>query len=317
MSSLPKVCVVGCGHWGKNLARNFFELGALGAITDPHPPTLERVSSEFSVPGLSFEDAISSSVIDAVVIASPAELHAPLAIKAFQAGKHVYVEKPLALSMDDGLAIKSASLKAGKVLMVGHLLQYHPAFIALLDLVKSGRLGEIRYAYSNRLSLGRFRIEENALWSFAPHDISMLLAIFGGEIPQSVNMSGGSYLTDGIEDEVRLDMHFADGRHAHVFSSWLHPFKEQRLVVIGTEAMAVFEDHLQGAQKLRLYNTKIDTSGAVPVGHKGEEETIPFEASEPLKNECQHFLDAIMGKCAVRTDADEALRVLKVLTSAV
>jgi predicted dehydrogenase len=166
------------------------------------------------------------------------------------------------------------------------------------------------------LSLGRFRVEENALWSFAPHDISMLLALFGGESPLTVTMTGGSYLTEGIEDEVRLDMQFSDGRHAHVFSSWLHPFKEQRLVVIGTEAMAVFEDHLQGAQKLRLYNTNVDTSGPVPVGHKGEEEPIPYDSSEPLKNECQHFLDAILGKCAVRTDADEALRVLKVLTSA-
>jgi len=132
-----------------------------------------------------------------------------------------------------------------------------------------------------------------------------------------VRVSAGSYLTKGIEDEVRLDMQFADGRHAHAFSSWLHPFKEQRLVVIGTKAMASFEDHLTGPQKLKLYNTSVDTSGPVPVGQKGAEEPIPYEDGEPLKNECQHFLDAIMGKCAVRTDADEALRVLKVLTSAV
>ncbi|WP_421790272.1 Gfo/Idh/MocA family protein [Hyphobacterium sp.] len=307
-----KVAVIGCGHWGKNHVRNFAELGALGAVVDPHAPTAEKFAQEYGVPALSFEQAIASDDIDGVVIAAPAELHANLAIAAYNNGKHVFVEKPIALTMEDGERMKTAADAAGKALMVGHLLQYHPAFVALREFVKGGGLGKLRYAYSHRCSLGKFRVEENALWSFAPHDVSMLLALFG-EAPESVRGMGGAYVTEGIEDECRLDMTFADGGRAHVMATWLHPFKEHRLIVVGETGMAVFEDSAHGEEKLRLYRHQIDTSGPVPAPAKADWEALPYGDDEPLKTECQHFLDACAGKHAPLTDADEALRVLDVL----
>ncbi|WP_109259396.1 Gfo/Idh/MocA family protein [Hyphobacterium indicum] len=307
-----KIAVIGCGHWGKNHVRNFAELGALAAVVDPHAPTAEKFAQEYGVPALSFDEAIASAEIDGVVISAPAELHADLAIKAYDNGKHVFVEKPIALTMEDGERMKAAAEKAGKTLMVGHLLQYHPAFVALRNFVLDGGLGKLRYAYSHRCSLGKFRVEENALWSFAPHDVSMLLALFGGA-PESVRGMGGAYITEGIEDECRLDMTFAGGGRAHVLATWLHPFKEHRLIVVGETGMAVFEDSAQGAEKLRLYRHTIDTSGREPVPSKAEWEPLVYGDDEPLQTECRHFLEACAGKHPPLTDADEALRVLDVL----
>lgn len=307
-----KVAVIGCGYWGKNLVRNFSELGALGAIVDADEANAQNLSKTYNVKSLSFEEVLADSEIDALVVAAPAEMHAQIAIKGFEAGKHVYVEKPIALSVEDAEAVKLAGEKAGKALMVGHLLQYHPAFEKLLSMVRAGELGKLNYAYSNRLSLGKFRVEENVLWSFAPHDVSMLLALFGEE-PTKVSTTGGAFVTPGIEDECRMNMEFPSGGRAHVFASWLHPFKEQKLVVVGDKAMAVFEDSAVGQDKLRLYRHSIDTSGYAPVPTKADAEFVEFENGEPLKRECQHFLDACAGKIAVRTDGKEAIAVLKVL----
>ncbi|MEE2566481.1 Gfo/Idh/MocA family protein [Hyphobacterium marinum] len=311
-----KVAVVGCGHWGKNHVRNFAELGALTAVVDPRAEVAKQFADQYSVKALSFDEAIASDDVDAVVIAAPAELHADLAVKAFEAGKHVFVEKPISMTMEEGNRMKAAGEKAGKVLMVGHLLQYHPAFVALREFVLGGGLGKLRYAYSHRCSLGKFRVEENALWSFAPHDVSMLLALFG-EAPDTVTGTGGAFVTDGIEDECRLDMTFPGGGRAHVFASWLHPFKEHRLIVVGETGMAVFEDSQNDpAQKLRLYRHSIDTSGREPAPSKADAEPIPYGDDEPLKTECAHFLSACAGDHPALTDADEALRVLDVLLKA-
>lgn len=310
-----RVAVVGCGHWGKNLVRNFAELGALAAVVDPSDSVAREMSAQFGAPALSFEGALASSDVDAVAIAAPAELHARLAVAAFEAGKHVFVEKPIALTEAEGDSMLAAADRAGKRLMVGHLLQYHPAFVALLDLVRGGGLGPLRYAYSNRLSLGKFRVEENALWSFAPHDVSMLLALFDAE-PVTVTGGGGAFVTPGVEDFNRLDMTFADGGKAHVFASWLHPFKEHRLVVVGSEAMAVFEDSLSGPDKLRLFRHRVDTSGREPAPHKAGAESVPFEAGEPLRNECSHFLTCVRDDVRPRTDGREAMRVLRTLLRA-
>lgn len=306
------IAVVGCGYWGKNLVRNFSELGALTAVVDGYEPNANKMSETYKVPAKTFEEVLADNSIDGIVIAAPAELHAELAIKGFEAGKHVYVEKPIALCVEDAQAARSAAEKAGKVLMVGHLLQYHPAFEKLLSMVNGGELGNIQYAYSHRLSLGKFRVEENALWSLAPHDVSMILALFGQE-PNKVKGTGGTFITKGVEDECRLDMEFPNGGRAHIFASWLHPFKEQRLTIIGDKASAVFEDSAHGKEKLRIYRHKIDTSGTVPSPIKADVEYIEFGNGEPLKQECQHFLDAMAGKVKTRTDADEAIAVLKVL----
>ncbi len=314
MTSSISLAVIGCGHWGKNLARNFAQLGALSAVVDPNPATAETHAKAHNVEALTFDQVLGRSDIEAVAIAAPAELHKDLTLKALAANKHVYVEKPLALSVEDGEAMKSAATASGKTLMVGHLLQYHPVFVALRNLVTNGELGALRYAYSNRLSMGKFRLEEDAFWSLAPHDISMILALFQDE-PVSVRGGGLDFISPGIADESRIDMAFEGGRRAHIFASWLHPFKEQRLVVVGEKAMAVFDDVKPWEEKLVIYRHKIDRSAAVPIPVKAEPEYVDVPQGEPLKEECRHFLNCVETGETPFSDVEEALRVLKVLAA--
>ncbi len=307
-----KLAVVGCGHWGKNLARNFAELGALKAVVDPDPEAARKHAEMHGVEAVDMQTALADPEIAGLVIAAPAELHKDLALQVIAAGKHVYVEKPLALSVKDGEAMRDAANAAGTILMVGHLLQYHPVFAALRAMVKAGDLGKLRYAYSHRLSMGKFRLEEDAFWSLAPHDVSMILALFD-EAPTKVSGAGLDFITPGIADEARLDMVFPSGGRAHVFASWLHPFKEQKLVVVGEKAMAVFDDVVPWENKLALYKHKVDMSGPVPAPIKADVEYIDVPNGEPLKSECQHFLDCIQNNTTPLTDVEEALRVLRVL----
>jgi predicted dehydrogenase len=307
-----KIAVVGCGHWGKNLARNFAELDALKAVIDPNPETARTHAQMHNVDAVDMQTALADPEISGMVVAAPAELHKELALQVIAAGKHVYVEKPLALSVQDGEVMRDAANEAGTILMVGHLLQYHPVFVALRDMVKAGDLGKLRYAYSHRLSMGKFRLEEDAFWSLAPHDVSMILALFD-EAPTKVSGGGLDFITPGIADEARLDMVFASGGRAHVFASWLHPFKEQKLVVVGDKAMAVFDDTVAWENKLALYRHDVNMAGPVPAPVKANVEYIDVPKGEPLKSECQHFLDCIEGNTSPFTDAEEALRVLRVL----
>ena len=196
--------------------------------------------------------------------------------------------------------------------MVGHLLLYHPAFRVLLETARNGHMGKLRYIYSNRLSLGKIRREENALWSFAPHDISMILQLAGG-IPRRVIASGANYLTDGVADTTLSHLVMDDNLQAHIYVSWLHPFKEQKLVVVGEQAMIVFDDTRDAAQKLLLYRHKVGWEGELPIVSKAAPEPLEFDASEPLRNECQAFLDAIGGISEPPSGAAEGIRVLKVL----
>ncbi|MBX9801202.1 MAG: Gfo/Idh/MocA family oxidoreductase [Caulobacteraceae bacterium] len=312
---MTKIALIGCGYWGKNIARALNKLGVLAAVVDGDSRTAIAVGSLYGVPAASLEEVLANPEIVGVAIAAPAELHAALASRALLAGKGVFVEKPLALLLEDAEKLRDLANSTGKVLMAGHLLQYHPAFESLLAAVKSGRLGTLRYAYSNRLSLGKFRIEEDVMWSFAPHDLSMLLALFDGE-PSSVSATSGAFLTPGIADECRIDMVFPNGAHAHVFSSWLHPFKEHRLVVVGEKAMAVFEDSAAGDRKLLLYAHQIDLSSETPAAEKTEPLPIPYGDAEPLLSECRHFVECIATGATPRTDSVESLRVLRVLAKA-
>jgi len=307
-----KLAVLGCGYWGKNLARNFAELGALHAVVDPNPETARKFAEMHDVAALSLEETLANDDIQAVAIAAPAELHKDLTLKALSAGKHVYVEKPLALSVEDGEEMRDAAKAANLKLMVGHLLQYHPVFVALREKVRAGDLGKLRYAYSHRLSMGKFRLEEDAFWSLAPHDVSMLLALFD-EAPSEIRGGGLDFITPGIADESRLDMVFPGGGRAHVFASWLHPFKEQRLVVVGETAMAVFDDTKPWEEKLALYKHSVDMSGPMPAPFKADVEYVDVPHGEPLKSECQHFIDSVAHDTSPFTDAEEALRVLRVL----
>jgi len=308
-----RVAQIGCGYWGKNLVRNFSEIGALAAISDGHAPTAAKMSADYGVPALEWAAILADPTIHAVSLATPAEVHAAMAAEAIGAGKHIFVEKPLALNSADAAKLVAAADVAERTLMVGHLLQYHPTFLHMRKVVESGSIGAIDYLFSNRMSLGKFRTEENVLWSFAPHDVSMLLALTGEE-PETISAQGAAFVTPGVADWVTMQFAFPGGARGHVQASWASPYKEQRLVVIGREAMLVFDDaEPEWTRKLALYRHRIDCSGPVPVPKKGEAEYVEVPRGEPLKAECLHFLDAIANGTAPRSDGREGLRVLKVL----
>lgn len=258
-----------------------------------------------------FDEVLSSSV-PGVVIATPAETHASLAIRALEAGKHVFVEKPLATTFDAASSVVQLAEKLGSVLMVGHVLEYHPAIVRLLALAREGELGEVRYVYSNRLNLGKVRQEENILWSFAPHDIAVILRLIGS-MPHQVVTCGGSYLQRDIADVTVTSLSFDGGVRAHIHVSWLHPFKEQRLVIIGSRKMASFDDV---AKQLVVYDQRVDIGQGEPVPIRGDGERIPFADDEPLRIECMAFLEAVRTGRPPVTDGHSALRVLKVLQAA-
>ncbi|MEX0804350.1 MAG: Gfo/Idh/MocA family oxidoreductase [Candidatus Binatia bacterium] len=308
-----KVACIGGGYWGKNLIRNFNDLGALSWVCEVDPATCN--SLERAYPGVKFTDSVEHVLHDpetsGVAIATPAETHGALVRQALLAGKDVFVEKPLCLSVDEGQLLIALAAKKQRILMVGHLLWYHPAVLKLKELIDDGELGRIRYIYSNRLNLGKIRREENILWSFAPHDISVILGLVG-EMPEGVNAQGGNYLHDRIADVTVSLLSFPSGIKAHVFVSWLHPYKEQKLIVVGDRQMAVFDD-VEEEHKLTLYPHVISWNGGVPVPNKAKACPVPIESGEPLRAECQHFLDRIRTRGLPRTDGHEGLRVLTVL----
>lgn len=310
MADKIKIAVVGAGYWGKNLIRNFQALGVLDLICDVRKETLKPYSHLRRVTG-SWDAVLADSNLTAVAIATPAETHYQLVKDALQAGKHVFVEKPLALTEEEGAHLHELAKAQNKVLMVGHLLQYHPAIIKLKELVLKGELGKIQYIYSNRLNLGKVRNEENILWSFAPHDISVILSLVG-EMPDSVTSFGGSYLQEGIADVTISNLSFPSGIKAHIFVSWLHPYKEQRLVIVGDKKMALFND-VEPVDKLLLYPHSIEWKNRMPVFDKKDAEIIPIESKEPLLEECTHFVGCVTRNVRPRTDSQEGLKVLKVL----
>lgn len=258
-----------------------------------------------------FESALRDPKVDAVVLATPAERHYDMAIAAFNAGKDVFVEKPLALEWQDGVEMVEAAREHNRVLMVGHLLHYHPALIKLKELVESGALGRVEYIYSNRLSMGKIRHEENALWSFAPHDISVILSLVG-QSPFQVTATGGAYLQPNIADVTVSNLLFNRGTRAHIFVSWLHPYKEQRLVVIGSKQMAVFED-TRPDRKLMLFNKQIELKNGSFEAAKPEGTVVDFDTTEPLLLECRHFLECVRQRSRPLTPGEEGVRVLQVL----
>lgn len=311
-----RLAQVGCGYWGKNLARNFAQLGALHAVVDDNPATAAAMAAEHGALAMTFGSVLEDSNIQAVSLATPAPQHAQMALAALNAGKHVFVEKPLALEVEEARQLVDAAQRTGQILMVGHLLQYHPIFIALCEIVKNGELGNLRHIYSNRLSFGKIRVEENVLWSFAPHDVSMVLAL-AGEMPHDVKAEGSSFVTQNVADNAICHLHFPSGITAHINVSWMHPFKEHRLVVVGDKAMAAFEDSQPDwSKRLAIYRNHVDHAGAFPLAVKGSVEFVEVASAEPLKEECGHFLDCIQTGNAPRTDGAEGLRVLDVLRQA-
>lgn len=308
-----KIAVLGHGHWGRNLVRVFHQLGALGAVCEASPAARDEVAQKY--PGVRVEAdpaaLFGDSSFDAAVIATPAETHFALAQAAIEAGKHVFVEKPLALRSSEAEKLVALAGARKRVLMVGHLLRYHPAILKLKELCRAGELGRIEYVYSNRLNLGKVRREENALWSFAPHDVSVLLHLFES-MPLQVSTTGGTYLQPNIADVTVSTLQFDNGARAHIFVSWLHPFKEQKLVVVGSRKMAVFDD-VAPQNKLMLFDKEIALVNGNFQVKRPEGTPVAIEATEPLQNECRHFLDCVRGQRAPDTDGAEGLRVLLVL----
>lgn len=306
------VAVVGMGYWGKNLVRNFYELGALRTICDSDASVEATGKKKYRDVDFSgdFSALLSDAEVRAVALATPAVSHYEMAGLALDAGKDVFVEKPLAINVDDGEKLVALAESKKKILMVGHILRYHPAVTRLQDLIEKGELGRIQYLYSNRLNMGKIRTEENILWSFAPHDISVMIALLG-EMPANVSCRGGAYLSHEVSDVTVSQFLFPSGVRAHIFVSWLHPFKEQRLVVVGSDKMAVFDDTAEN--KLVLYPHKVEWKDKVPTAVKAEAETVSLEDIEPLKAECRQFLESIESRVPPVTDGREGLSVLRVL----
>ncbi len=315
-TTVSSIAVIGTGYWGKNLVRNFSALGALQVIVDTNPEILDRMAQDYPDAKVtaSYSEVLNDPAVAGLAIATPAETHGALVREALLAGKDVFVEKPLCLSETEGQELIRLAEERNKVLMVGHLLWYHPVLLRLKALVNDGDLGRIRYIYSNRLNMGKLRREENVLWSFAPHDVSVILGLVE-EMPESVQAQGGNYLHQRIADVTVSLLSFDSGIRAHIFVSWLHPFKEQKLVVVGNEKMAVFDDTAPWGKKLTLYPHHVAWHGNIPLAVKAEAEPVPVEQEEPLRAECAHFLHCMATREQPRTDGKEGLRVLRVLNA--
>jgi predicted dehydrogenase len=314
---------VGAGDWGKNLIRIFYRLkdARLAWCCDLDEKRRKAVADAY--PGVAvtakFEDILADASIGAVVICSSAVTHHPLAMAALKAGKHVYVEKPLALNAAHAEEMKNLADAAGLKLMVGHLLLYHPAVKILKEMVDGGDLGDVFYVYSQRVNLGKIRHDENALWSFAPHDISVILHLLG-QIPTTVSARGESYLQPGIEDVVFVNMKFADRKMAQLQMSWLDPHKVRKITIVGSRKMAVFDD-VESTEKLKIFDKGVS---GVSYESYGDSITLRFgdisipyiTMTEPLRVECQHFVDCVLKDARPLTDGEDGLRVVRVLEAA-
>jgi UDP-2-acetamido-3-amino-2,3-dideoxy-glucuronate N-acetyltransferase len=305
--------VIGTGYWGSHLVRNLHRLGALSAAYDKDRGRLDELHKRY--PDVLIHESWNAVLADpnirALVISTPAGTHFPLAKEALLAGKDVMVEKPLALHRSEGQELVSLANERRRILMVGHVLRYHPAIAKIKEMIGNGEIGAISYIYSNRLNLGRFRTEENILWSFAPHDISVILHLLD-ETPESVRSTGGSYLHADIADVTLTSLSFSGGVRSHIFVSWLHPYKEQKLVIVGDKRMLAFDD-VSPEEKLVSYEHKIDWLGRTPVPRPEKGKVIAIDKKEPLEAECEHFIRCVEERITPQTDGEEGLRVLSIL----
>jgi predicted dehydrogenase len=314
------VGVVGLGYWGPNLARNFDRLpdADLTWLCDSSEEALARRGAAFpsARTTTSLDDLLEDDSLDAVVVATPFATHVELATRALEAGKHCFVEKPLARTEEEADGVVQAAGAANRILMVGHLLEYHPGVARLAEIVRSGELGDLRYIYSNRLNLGKDQPDENALWSLGAHDVSVML-LLAGEEPFSCDAMGGSYLRSNVEDVVFALMRFRSGLMAHMHLSWLDPHKERRFTVVGSKRMATFDD-MALERKLTIYDKGFDesySSYGEYIARSGDIFSPRVSNEEPLRIECRHFLDCIRDGTEPRTGGESALRVVRVLAA--
>ena len=309
--------VIGSGDWGKNHIRKFHELGALKAICETNSDTTRRIQKEFGVEAYSYDEILSNQDIKAIVLATPAGTHKELGLKAISHGKHLFIEKPIALNYEDAVALNTAAKQKNIHLMVGHLLHYHPCFEKLKQMVAQGELGALRHIHARRFNIGKFRQEENVIWDLGPHDVSMVLSLVQSD-PLSVQCQSANYLLPTVSDFASIQLSFANNINAEINLSWLAPQKEHRLIVVGDKAMAVFDDTLEWDEKLRVHYHKTQMEyGKPPVLERdmeGEAIKVPFK--EPLLNECATFLETIADNTSPYSDGDEACQVTKILEQA-
>jgi UDP-2-acetamido-3-amino-2,3-dideoxy-glucuronate N-acetyltransferase len=317
--SSGQIALIGAGYWGRNLARNFNQLQTLHTICDSNEPILSSYGPEYARVSKTPDIAavLADPAITRVAIAAPAALHYQLVKASLEAGKDVFVEKPLALDAREGMDLVQLAQKHERILMVGHLLQYHPCIQKIREKLSEGAFGQLFYVTSNRLNLGKIRREENALWSFAPHDISVILSLAGAELPEQVRCTGEAFLTRGTADTTLTSLRFSNGVRAHVYVSWLNPFKEQKLTVVGSKAMAVFDDTRPWPEKLIWYQNYLTwQEGRIPTPAGSKGEPLVVEEAEPLLQECRHFLHCCDTRSQPRTNGAEGVRVLQVLQAA-
>jgi predicted dehydrogenase len=315
---VTRIGVVGLGYWGPNLARNFDRLPEveLAWLCDESPEALERYGRAFpsARTTVALEDLLEDASLDAVALATPVATHADLAGLVLESGKHCFVEKPLARSVEDAEQVVEAAEAAGRVLMVGHLLEYHPGIERLGELIESGQLGDVRYVYSNRLNLGQLRRDENALWSLGAHDVSVILRL-AAEEPYECRAVGESYVNEGVEDVVFCYLRFPSGLAAHMHLSWLDPHKERRFTVVGSKRMATFDD-MELERKLTVYDKGFDedySSYGEYIARSGDIFSPRVSNEEPLRIECRHFLDCVRNGSEPRSGSRSGLRVVRVL----
>jgi predicted dehydrogenase len=309
----PRIAVLGCGYWGSNHIRTLKALGALHAVSDANAARAEGFASEQDCLAIAPDDLVTRKDVDAIVMALPPQFHAEAAERAAENGKDVLVEKPIALTVGDAEREVRAAEANGRVFMVGHVLRFHPAFEKLKALVDEGELGEVRYIHSHRLGLGKFHTENDALWDLAPHDLSMILAITGVE-PSEVRGEGAALL-DHLSDFAHLHMRFPNNIRGHLFTSRLNPYRERRLTVVGTKAMAVFDDVEPWERKLAVYRHAVWQDSGHWAFTTNEPSYVPIAQGMPLTRELEHFIHCIQTRERPRTDGEEAVRVLRILTA--
>jgi len=309
----PRIAVLGCGYWGSNHIRTLKNLGALVAVCDENVDRAEGFAAEHDVRAVGVDEVFESSDIDALVLALPPQFHADNAIRALSHGKDVLVEKPIALNVADALREIEVAERYRRILMVGHVLRFHPAFEKLLELVHEGVLGEVKYIHAHRLGLGKFHTESDALWDLAPHDLSMILAVSGCE-PSQVRGEGAAVI-DRLSDFAHLHLVFPNGLRGHLVASRLNPYRERRLTVVGTKAMAVFDDIEPWSRKLALYHFSVWHDSNQWAFTAEEPHYIAVNEGMPLTCELQHFLHCIKTRQTPRTNGQEAVAVLKILTA--
>jgi len=324
LSNPIRVGLVGCGYWGPNLARNLYQIPQteLAACCDPDPRALSKMRMLYpqAITTPEHRDLFADPDIEAVVIATPARTHYALAREALEAGKHVLVEKPLAMGSRQAEALIALADERRRVLMVGHIFEYHPAVRKIKSLIDEGELGQVYYIYSTRVNLGRVQSDINALWSIAPHDISILIYLLG-TMPQSVSARGGTFLNGMVEDVVFLVLSFPDGMLGHVHASWLDPSKVRRMTVVGSRRMAVYDD-VADEGKIKIYDKGVYRKGEDIYGefqyrlHSGDIAIPRLDMAEPLRIECVHFAECVRQGGRPQTDGANGLRVVRVLEAA-